>query len=53
MTRIITIYGGDGANRSEEVIAEVNKIQGVDALGASALKLFLQAWANNHPVVND
>ncbi|KAJ7791510.1 hypothetical protein B0H14DRAFT_2624890 [Mycena olivaceomarginata] len=53
MTRIITIYGGDGANRSEEVIAEVKKIQEVDALGASALKSFLQAWANDHPVVND
>jgi hypothetical protein len=53
MTRIITIYGGDGPNRSAEVIAEVNKIQQVDALGASALKAFLQSWADDHPIVDD
>ena len=53
MTRIITIYGGDGPNRSAEVIAEVNKIQQVDALGASALKSFLQSWANDHPVADN
>jgi hypothetical protein len=38
MTRIITIYGCDGPNRSAEVIAEVAKIQQADALGASALE---------------
>jgi hypothetical protein len=53
MTRIITIYGGDGPNWSAEVIAEVNKIQQVDALGASALKAFLQSWADDHPIVDD
>jgi hypothetical protein len=52
MTRIITIYGCDGPNRSAEVIAEVNKIQPVEALGASALKSFLQSWANDHPIVD-
>ncbi|KAJ7882942.1 hypothetical protein B0H13DRAFT_1890644 [Mycena leptocephala] len=52
MTRIITIYGCDGPNRSAEVIAEVNKIQPAEALGASALKSFLQSWANDHPIVD-
>jgi hypothetical protein len=53
MTRIITIYGCDGPNRSAEVIAEVTKIQQADALGASALKSFLQSWANDHPAVDN
>ncbi|KAJ7906907.1 hypothetical protein B0H13DRAFT_1880134 [Mycena leptocephala] len=53
MTRIIAIYGCDGPNRSAEVIAEVTKIQQADALGASALKYFLQTWANDHPVVDN
>ncbi|KAJ7846556.1 hypothetical protein B0H13DRAFT_2362919 [Mycena leptocephala] len=53
MTRIIAIYGCDGPNRSAEVIAEVNKIQQADALGASALKFFLQSWANDHPIADN
>ncbi|KAJ7894083.1 hypothetical protein B0H13DRAFT_1886056 [Mycena leptocephala] len=53
MTRIITIYKCDGPNRSAEVIAEVTGIQQADALGASALKSFLQSWANGHPVVDN
>ncbi|KAJ7892163.1 hypothetical protein B0H13DRAFT_2340259 [Mycena leptocephala] len=53
MTRIITIYKCDGPNRSAEVIAEVTKIQQADALGASALKSFLQSWVNDHPVVDN
>ncbi|KAJ7925385.1 hypothetical protein B0H13DRAFT_1863223 [Mycena leptocephala] len=52
MTRIITIYGCDGPDRSAEVIAEVSKIQPAEALGASALKSFLQSWANDDPIVD-
>ncbi|KAJ7798102.1 hypothetical protein B0H14DRAFT_2908232, partial [Mycena olivaceomarginata] len=46
MIRIINTYTADGPNRSDEVIAEVSKSQ-VEAPGATALKSFLQAWAND------
>ncbi|KAJ7776693.1 hypothetical protein B0H14DRAFT_3164436 [Mycena olivaceomarginata] len=51
MIRIIDTHTADGPNRSEEVIAEVSKSE-VEAPGATALKSFLQAWANDHPIDN-
>jgi hypothetical protein len=51
MIRIIDTHTADGPNHSEEVIAEVSKSQ-VEVPGATALKSFLQAWANDHPVDN-
>ncbi|KAJ7498438.1 hypothetical protein B0H11DRAFT_2381793 [Mycena galericulata] len=53
MTRIIKLYTTEGPNKSDEVITEIGKSQENIIPGATALKLFLQKWENEHPIIDN
>ncbi|KAJ7511369.1 hypothetical protein B0H11DRAFT_2183351 [Mycena galericulata] len=53
MTRIIKLYTTEGPNKSDEVVTEIGKSQENIIPGATALKLFLQKWENEHPIIDN
>ncbi|KAJ7486390.1 hypothetical protein B0H11DRAFT_2192366 [Mycena galericulata] len=53
MTRILKLYTTEGPNKSDEVVTEICKSQENIIPGATALKLFLQKWENEHPIIDN